>query len=177
MSTAGKVLVVLVMLASIGCLMLAGGVAQLNFNANERLQKLSDELAKAQEGILAAKREAMELRDQTSETQEQIDRDVTALRARQTDLERSGSQIVDTLARLQYDLRTVNETIEGARTSIQKRTAEFEAEEKELADLRTRVQSLKTNNVESMAQLQSLRQQFQDTYQKNVDIISKSKAQ
>ena len=36
MSTAGKVLVVLVMLTAIVCLILAGGVAQLNRNGNQR---------------------------------------------------------------------------------------------------------------------------------------------
>jgi chromosome segregation ATPase len=176
MSTAGKVLVVLVMLASIACLMLAGGVAQLNRNANERLQQLSNDLAKAQEGIAAAKREAMLLRDETSQTQERVDREIAALRARQTDLERSRAQIVDNLARLQYDLGTVNATIEGARTSIQNRNAEFEADEKALADLRGRVRSLKENNAQLMGRLQSLRQQFQDTYHKNVEIIGKAKA-
>jgi peptidoglycan hydrolase CwlO-like protein len=173
MSTAGKVLVVLVMLASIGCLMLAGGVAQLNTNANKRLQELSTQLAKAQEDIVAARHEAMVLRDETSETQERIDREVATLRARQTDLERSKTQITNDLARLQYDLSTVNATIQGARTSIQTRTAEFDADEKEIADLRGRVQSLKSNNAESMARLQSLRQEFRDTYHKNVDMVGK----
>ncbi len=177
MSTAGKILVILVMLASIVCLMLAGGVAQLNANANKRLQELSTQLAKAQEDIEAAKREAMAQRDQATVTQEKIDRDVTTLRARQTDLERSRTQIVDTLARLQYDLSTVNATIEGAKNSFQNRNAEFEADEKELADLRGRVQSLKANNAQLMARLQTLRDQFQDTYHKNLDMMGKRKPQ
>jgi chromosome segregation ATPase len=176
MSTAGKVLVVLVMLASIACLMLAGGVAQLNANANQRLKGLSDDLAKAKEGIAAARLEAMALRDETSETQERIDREVTALGARQTDLERTRTQITNDLARLQYDLGTVNATIEGARTSIQNRAAEFEVDEKELANLRDRVRSLKETNGQLMGQLQSLRQQFHDTHRKNVEIIGKPQA-
>jgi chromosome segregation ATPase len=170
MSTAGKVLVVLVMLASLACLFLASGVAQLNANANHRLLELSTQLAKAREDIDAAKREAMSLRDQTSETQERIDREIATLRARQTDLERSRTQIVDNLARLQYDLGTVNATIEGARTSIQNRTAEFEADERDLGQLRDRVRTLKENNTQLMGRLQSLRQQFQDTYHKNLDM-------
>lgn len=175
MSTAGKVLVVLVMLASVACLMLAGGIAQLNANANKRLQELSTQLAKAQEDIGAARREAMALRDETTETQEKIDREVTTLRARQSDLERTRTQILDHLARLRYDLGTVNATIDGARTSLQNRNAEFEADEKELADLRGRVQSLKANNTQLMGTLETLRTRFQDTYHKNVDMVGKAR--
>lgn len=175
MSTAGKVLVVLVMLASIACLILAGGVAQLNTNANKRLQELGEQLAKAQEDIGAAKLEAMSLRDEASATQERIDRDVAALRSQQTDLERTRTQIVDSLSRLQYDLGTVNATLEGARTSIQNRTAEFDGEEKALGQLRGRVQSLRANNTQLMGQLQSLRQQFHETHRKNVGAIGKAR--
>ena len=175
MSTAGKVLVVLVMLAAIGCLMLAGGIAQLNANANKRLQELSTQLAKAQEEIGDARREAMTLRDEASENQERTDREIAALRARQTDLERTRTQITNDLARLQYDLGTVNATIEGARTSIQNRTAEFEADDKELGELRGRVASLKEHNSQLMGRLKSLRQQFQETYHKNLDIKGKAR--
>ena len=63
----------------------------------------------------------------------------------------------------------------GPRTSIQNRTAEFDAEEKALADLRGRVQSLKANNSQLMGRLQSLRQQFQDTHHKNVGMVGKAR--
>jgi peptidoglycan hydrolase CwlO-like protein len=174
MSTAGKVLVVLVMLASIACLILAGGVAQLNANANKRLLDLSNELAKAREDIEAARREAMATRDETTETQERIDRQVATLRARQNDLERSRSQIVENLTRLQYDLGTVNATIDGANTSKTSHGAEFEADDRALAELRGRVQALKDNNAQLMDRLKSLRQQFQDTYHKNVEMLGKA---
>jgi chromosome segregation ATPase len=175
MSTAGKVLVVLVMLASVGCLMLAGGIAQLNTNANKRLQELSNQLAKAREDIDANRREAMTLRDETSGMQERIDREIAALRARQTDLERTRTQITNDLARLQFDLGTVNDTIQLAKTSIENRTAEFEADEREMGELRGRVQALKQTDAQLMGRLQSLRQQFQDTYHKNLEMKGKSR--
>jgi peptidoglycan hydrolase CwlO-like protein len=175
MSTAGKVLVVLVMLASIVCLILAGGVAQVNYNANQRLQKLSEELAKAQGDIEATRREIAETRDQTTEAQEKIDRDIATLRSQQADIERTRTQIVDTLARLQYDLSTVNATIEGARTSLTNRNAEFEAEQKATDDLRRDVQSLKATNAQLMARLGSLRDQFQKTYRSNVEMLGRGR--
>jgi chromosome segregation ATPase len=173
MSTAGKVLVVLVMLASIVCLILAGGIAQLNYNANQRLQRLADELAKTQEGIESTRREIAETRDTTTEAQEKIDRDITTLRSQQTDLERTRTQVVDTLERLKYDLGTVNATIEGARTSLQNRNVEFDAEQKAMEESRREVQSLKENNAQLMARLDSLRKRFQDTYHDNLERLGK----
>jgi chromosome segregation ATPase len=175
MSTAGKVLVILVTLAAIACLFMAGGIAQLNQNGNKRLESLAAELTKAQEGIESAKREIVSLRDQTALIQEKIDGDLTVLRARQTDLERTRSQVADTLAHVQYDLSTVNATIEGAKTSLRNRNAEFDAEEKAMADLRREVQSLKSNNTQLMTRLQSLRDQFMGSYHQNIEMLGKGR--
>ena len=175
MSTAGKVLVVLVMLSAIICLILAGGITQLNANGNKRLDQLAADLAKTEEGLEAAQREIVSLRDQTTLVQEKIDGDIAVLRARQTDLERTRSQVADTLAHVQFDLGTVNATIEGAKTSLRNRNAEFDAEEKAMADLRREVQSLKSNNTQLMTRLQSLRDQFQGSYHQNVEMLGKSR--
>lgn len=173
MSTAGKVLVVLIMLTAIGCLILAGGVAQLNANANQRLQQLAEELEKTQASVETTRQEVKSYRDQTTVAQEKIDREITALRSQQTDLERSRSQISETLSRLQYDLDTVNATITDARESLKNRITEFDNEQTAMANLRRHVQSLKTNNSELMGRLQSLRDKFQDTYHKNVEMLGK----
>ena len=63
MSTAGKVLVVFVMLFAVAWMLLAGGVAQLNRNGNQALQKLSDDLEKAQEDLKTAKHDVIVLAD------------------------------------------------------------------------------------------------------------------
>jgi chromosome segregation ATPase len=173
MSTAGKVLVVLIMLTAIGCLILAGGVAQLNYNANQRLQQLTDELEKTQAAIETTRQEIAQHRDLTTVTQEKLDREIAALESQQTDLERTRTEVSDTLSRLQYDLGTVNATIAAAKDSVQNRIAEFDADQKAMADLRRDVQSLRSNNTELMARLQSLRNQFQDTYHKNVEMLGK----
>ena len=171
MSTAGKVLVVLIMLTAIGCLILAGGVAQLNANANQKLQQLTADLEKTQADIESTKKDIVKYRDETSETQERIDREIAALQSQQTDLERTRTQITETLSRLLYDLSVVNGTIAGAKESLQNRIAEFDADQKAMADLRRDVQSLRENNSQLMARLQSLRDQFQDTYHKNLQMV------
>lgn len=173
MSTAGKVLVVLVMLVSIACLILAGGVAQLHYNANQRLEKLESDIGKAQASIATTRGEIVQYRDQTSEAQEKIDREIAALRSQQNDLERSRSQIVNTLARLQFDLKTVDDTIAAARESVQVRIAEFDADTAAMADLRRHVEGLKASNSELMGRLQSLRDQFQKSYHDSLDRLGK----
>lgn len=171
MSTAGKVLVVLVMLVSIACLILAGGVAQLHYNANQRLQKLDSDLEKAQAAIATTRDEIAQTRDQTNIMQENLDREIATLRAKQTDLERTRSQVTDMLARLQSDLKTVNDTIASARESIQVRVAEFNADTTAMDDLRRRVNELKATNSEMVGRLQSLRDQFQKSYHDSLQRI------
>ena len=171
MSTAGKVLVVLVMLVSIGCLILAGGVAQLHYNANQRLQKLDADLEKAQAAIDATRREIAQTADQTNISQEKLDREIAALRSQQTDLERTRSQVTDMLAHLQADLKTVNETIAAAKESLEIRVAEFNADTSAMDDLRRRVNELKSTNSEMVGRLQSLRDSFQKSYHDSLQRI------
>jgi len=173
MSTAGKVLVVFVMLASLVWVILAAGVAQLNKNGNEALQKLADELADVETKLDEARHQIVALKDETSSTQEQIDRELTGLRARQTDLEEARSNVVETLTRLQYQLATVEDTIKAARATLEHHNKEHQAEEKAMADLRTEVQDLKSENGQHMARLKTLRDQFQKTYHTNLEILSK----
>jgi chromosome segregation ATPase len=97
------------------------------------------------------------------------------LRAQQSDLEDSRSDIVESLTRLQYQLATAEETIKGARTSVEQRNAEFKAEEQSLADLRKGVQTTKTENEQLLARLQTLRDQFQNAYHSNRELLGKKK--
>jgi chromosome segregation ATPase len=173
MSTAGKALVICVALATLVWLILAGGVAQLNRNGNELLQKLTDELASTQTKIEETVVEIASVRDQTTATQEKIDRDVTALRANQHELEEAHSEIVEVLTRLQNQLATVEDTIKGARADTEQRNVEHKSEEKAMADLRSGVQNLKNENGQLMARLDSLRNQFQTAYHGNLEMLGK----
>src|ERR1700722_11428845 len=76
MSTAGKVLVVLVLLTSVAWIVLASGVAQLNTNGNTRLHDLAEQIEKLQTGFKQTHDEIVSLRDQTSSIQEDVDRQI-----------------------------------------------------------------------------------------------------
>ena len=108
--------------------------------------------------------------------QEKIDREIAALRSQQTDLERTRTQIIDTLIAAAIRARHGefhHRRRQGHRSSTA--TTEFDAEEKALDDLRRQVQALRSNNTQLMDRLQSLRDQFQATHQKNVGMLGKGR--
>jgi hypothetical protein len=173
MSTAGKVLVVFVMMLTLVWMLLAGGVAQLNRNGNQAIQKTNDDLEKVQAGLETAKHDVLDLRTQTTQVQEKIDRDLAVLLSRQNDLEESKSEILDTLASLQYQLATVEDTIKNGRATVASRNAEHQEEEKAMEGLRAEVQELIADNGQLMNRLQTLREQFSKTHQNNVEMLNK----
>jgi predicted nucleic acid-binding Zn-ribbon protein len=161
------------MLTALVWMLLAGGVAQLNRNGNQALQKLADDLEKVQGDLQTAKHDVLDLRTQTTLTQEKIDRDITVLSSRQTDLENARSQVIETLARLNYQLATVEDVIKNGRATLASRIAEHQQEEKAMDDLRTEVRELIADNTQLMGRLESLRHQFQSTFQQNVQMLNK----
>ncbi len=75
MSTAGKVLVVLVTLTTLVWMILASGVAQLNRNGNTALHNLEEQLAKAQGDLKQTQNDIVAFHDEASTIQEKVDRD------------------------------------------------------------------------------------------------------
>jgi len=173
MSTAGKVLVVLFLLTSLIWIVLAADVAQYETNANTRLNELTGEVAKLESELEQTQHDIAALLDQTSQTQEQMYREFTLLRARQTELEKARSQIQDTLAHVQYQLATVQETVKNSQTTLGHREAELQAENKALAGARSEVQNLVANTGQLMNRLTALRKDFKTTYQANLEMLGK----
>jgi chromosome segregation ATPase len=173
MSTAGKVLVVLVMLTTVVWIILAAGVAQLNTNGNKALHDLSEQVAKLQVDLKQNQDDIASFRDETSSIQEKVDRDRTVLEARLARIEKDRSEIVDTLERTRYELTSVQDTIKSAQTAINSRTAERQAEEKALAAARAEVQSLMADTTQLASRLKGLRDTFKSTYMNDVELIGK----
>lgn len=167
MSTAGKVLVVLIMLASIGWLVLTAGVTQLNRNGNQALLELSQRAAKLEEDVASARQEIAQVKDQTTVLQEKMDRDMAVISARQLDAQRMSSSIREILSRVQYELATVQHTVQEAEKGRTIRAQEKAQEEKELAQARANVESLKSTDHDLTQRLVSLRGQFTETYNTN----------
>jgi chromosome segregation ATPase len=178
MSTAGKILVVLFLLASLVWVVLAAGVAQLNTNYNTKLHDLNDQVEKLAADIEQTQHDFVSLNDQISSTQEQMDREYELLRATQSDVQRERSEIQETLLRNQYQLATVEETIKSAQTALENRNTEQQEQTKSLAQAKSDVQTLMAECSQLMGRLTTLRKDFQTTYHANVEMLGKlSRAQ
>ena len=173
MSTAGKVLVVFVVIGSIAWLVLASGVARLHYNANEQLDKLSKQLEEVRTSLQDTRGEIASLHDQTASAQEELDRQITTFRAQIADLEKGRSQVLESLSRVKYQKDIVDSTVNAAKAQFEHRSAEHQAEEKAMADLRNEVQNLEAQNGQLMARLQTLRDQYKETYHQNLELIHK----
>jgi outer membrane murein-binding lipoprotein Lpp len=173
MSTAGKVLVVLVMTAMVVWIVLTAGVDQLNRNGNEVLHKLVQDTEKLGADLQQTRNDIRKLRDETSLWQERADRQLSMLDAKETEVEKAHSEIQESLSRAQYELAIVQDTIKGAQTSISNRIVERDAEKKAVADLSSEVQTLKTETAQLMDRLKTLRDQFKTTYHANLGMLSK----
>lgn len=173
MSTAGKVLSVLVMLVLVVWIVLAAGVARLNTNGNDALHKLTEQVEKLRVDVEKTQGDVTALRDQTGTIQAKVHRDLTVLQDRYTELKTAHSQITESFNRYTYQLGTVNEAVKSADELRQHRIGERDAEQKVLDDTRSEVKTLVADSSQLMNRLDTLRKTFQQTYQKNLASLGK----
>jgi len=114
MSTAGKVLVVLILLFSLVWILLMSGVDQLNRNGNKAVNDLTEKVEKLVDDVKEAQAEIVKIKDQTTVAQEQMDRDIHVVRSRQNDVERVNSNIREILSRVQIQAATLEQTLKDA---------------------------------------------------------------
>ncbi|MBV8126728.1 MAG: HEAT repeat domain-containing protein [Planctomycetaceae bacterium] len=171
MSTAGKVLVVLVMLASIALPILAAGVTQLNRNGNKALIDLADRVTMLEDDLKTTQDEIVKVKGETTLVQEQMVRDLAGTGSRQTNMERVKSNIRENLSQVQYQLATRQETVKNAEQTAQQRAAEKVAEQKTLDVAKAEVETLKVQNSELMNRLTSLRNELKTTLKASLDML------
>lgn len=175
MSTAGKVLSVLVLLATLGWIVLAAGVAQLNRNGNAALAKLQADLKNAEEGLHQAQVDLVKLKDDTSRFQSNMDTQIAVLRAKTTGVEAAGSRLKGILAEMQGQLSTVEATVAASQHDLEMRKQEKEAETRQLAEARAEVLRLRGVDAEMTDRLASLREEFKKTYEENASRVAASR--
>jgi chromosome segregation ATPase len=175
MSTAGKVLCVLILLASLAWVVLGAGVDQLSRNGNAALDKAAKDYAKAQDALAQAKADMVQFKDQTTVVQEAGDQQLAVLLSRKNDVERASSTIKDVLNKIQFQLETAQATIKHAETARERRLAEKADETKALADLRAEVDGLMARDAELAERLDLLRKEFKDVFSSNVEMVASSK--
>ena len=176
MSTAGKVLVALILLASFAWIVLAAGVDQLNRNGNAALVKAAADLAKAQESLAESQAAMVQLKDQTTVVQEAGDQRLAVLNSQRLDVDRASSSLKDYLNKLQHQLDTVQATIKEADQAKLQRSTEKDNEAKAKADAEAEVESLMAKNTELTNRLNALRKEFKDVFSSNVDMVASARS-
>jgi chromosome segregation ATPase len=174
MSTAGKVLIILFVLATLVWTVLASGVAQLNTNANTKLHELVQQVEKLEVDLKQISDDIVAQRNATSTVQDDIIRNSTVLSERQVDLEKARSEISETLSHVQYEVAIAQETVKGAQTALERRNQEFQAETAELTKLRSDVKEMMADCGQLQARLASLRKDFVSTYHTNTEMLRKA---
>lgn len=172
MSTAGKVLAVLILLVSLAWVFLAAGVAQLNRNGNAALAKLQADVANAKEGVKKAQIALVKIKDDTALFQSSMDTKLAVLRAQMVDVEAGNSRLNGILNNMQAQLQTVEATVAEAQHDLEIRNTEKETEIKLLAAARAEVQQLRDRDAELADRLASLRKEFKDKFSENVGQIA-----
>lgn len=174
MSTAGKVLSVLVMLMSLVWMILSAGVDQLNTNFNKKLHDLGVQIEKLEGDVDQARDDLAHLKSSAASIQENLDHELAVLEARESDLEKDRSQIKESLSHWQLQLETANGTIERAKAALQHRSEEQTSSQELLAKTKSDVKELMSRCNELMSELAGLRKEFNSTYQANVESLGKT---
>jgi chromosome segregation ATPase len=171
MSTAGKVLVVLVMLASITWPILTARVTQLNRNGNKVLIGLAARVTKLEDDLKTTQDEIVKVKDKTILVQGQMVRDLAVTGSRQTNAMERVKSNIEILSGVQHQLATLQETVKNAEQTAQQLAAEKVAEQKTLDAAKAEVETLKVQNSELVNRLTILRNEFKTTLKASLDML------
>ena len=174
MSTAGKVLSVLILLVSLGWIFLAAGVAQLNRNGNERLAKLTEEVANTKAGLEKAQADLVQIKNGTANFQRGMDTQIAVIRTRTTDVEAANSRLKAVLNDLQAQLANMEATVAQAGHDRDVRKQEKADETNLVAEARAEVMRLRGVDGELTERLASLRKEFKEKFEYNMDKVASS---
>jgi len=173
MSTAGKVLVVLVTLSLLAWVVLFSAVAQLNTNWGQTIQK-----SEAQVADLATKQEVAEGQVQknqvaTHQKQRQEELELVTWRTRDAGAARVLSVANETNSRYKIDLQTVNAGAEEAKTAQDRWERDVADLKKQLAGVQGEVGRFKSENRILGDRLDKLEKEYTELAAQNLDAARK----
>ena len=171
MSTAGKVLTVLSALLMLVWIVLISGVAQLNTDAGKRVAELQKKGEELRDQTTKAQADALDTRELVVREQEAKDRELSLARGELTVVERQLTTTRERLTRLQFQLETYAKALATAREDLDLRNKEKADLESAKANGTAAVDKLRSENAERLDQLVKLRDEFQQTRQRNVGTV------
>ncbi|WP_152053670.1 hypothetical protein [Tautonia marina] len=171
MSTAGKVLSVLVALMMLVSIYLLSMVSQLNRNWGRGIETVSAQIEETEQQVRQANADAYAIQKQVVSERQITDSQLRSLKLRVEDLENRVSLLKEDQVRLQLRLddeetllARTNETIAGR----EQEQAELQARVDELNTLRDRLAS---ENADRMGQLSTLRERLTTLLAENQELL------
>jgi uncharacterized coiled-coil protein SlyX len=174
MSTAGKVLVVLVALALVPWIYLTSLVYQLNANWGKEIENLNKQLAETSQKADEAKAGLAQVRDLITADQLGRDHDLTVLRAHLSEVENLLALTMEQQDRDRLHRESLEEAITAANAAIAVRDQEKQETIDLLAAERSEVDKKQADVASLMDRLAGLRKDFLDTMAQNRDLMQKA---
>lgn len=173
MSTPGKVLVIIAILAIIGWIFLFSMVAELNTNYGKEVIRLQGDLAKLEKQLEDTKSQVATLLPQITVAQVARDKQLLVLRTELSDLEKRFSDVQEGFIRVEQQVAITQKSVEDANKALAVRQQEKVEATKELATLRGAVDTLKTENNTLLSRLNDLRKSFLSVTTENRRLLEK----
>jgi chromosome segregation ATPase len=160
MSTAGKVLSVLVALSILGAIFLSASVAELNRSWGQKVIQVENELKQAQDAIPPVIVEVRQLRDQINLIQLEKDDQLTRLRSELSKLQKADSYTKETLDRYNIQFAGTDQQIQMAKQFLEIAKRERSETQQNYARTLAELNQLAEENSQMLAELERLRSQF-----------------
>lgn len=173
MSTAGKVLVVLVLLVLPVWIILVSAVAQLNMEWTQELAKQTKQVETLTADVAKNERAIEDLEDKIALEQLASQEQQTVLRGKLTDLERAKAETIEVQTAVGVQVAILQKALAKAEIAREARKQELENETAGLAAARMTVDELKAANSELLAELTQLRNEFKSLLESNKALVER----
>jgi septal ring factor EnvC (AmiA/AmiB activator) len=178
MSTAGKVLIVLILLTIVAWIVLSSAVTQLNKDWQQAINGLDAKIAGTKEEraqgtgglvgqIAALDAKIKDLTNKIALIQDQTAHEIAVARTEISDVEKAETFTKERLSRLQFEVANVQATEKLASEAHEMRKKEQADTNKAIADETALVETLKSEVGEQFATLDKLRSEFRQTLADN----------
>ncbi|MHC5542181.1 hypothetical protein ACYOEI_28500 [Singulisphaera rosea] len=173
MSTAGKVLVVLVLLVLPIWIILVASVANLNTEWTMALKKLEGNIKTLEKQV--ADNEAMShgLKDQIALAQSTAETNHVVIRSKLAEIERARAETTQIKTAVDVQLDTLKAALASAESTREHRKTEAQEEEKAKGAALADVERLKGETNQLMDQLSKLREEFKSTLDANRKLVER----
>jgi hypothetical protein len=167
MSTAGKVLIVIVMLMAIAWIALSAGVAQLNRSWAALLDQDKTNIEKLETDRVTLKVDLAATRDQAALQQLMTANEIAVRESEISEKEKARAQALETATRVKIQLEGMEATLKASLADQEQRKTDLTTETEEKDKLSKSVATMDSENKALLAHLTELREKFRNELNAN----------